>query len=112
MDPSTWMALGGGGAGLLKGFTVDADKERRDRALAAETARYSPWTGMKVGPVKEASPFDALLQGAGSGFAQGQEYMGAEAARNKNLAEANAANQTATNNAIQAQYYHALMNQR
>lgn len=47
MDPITLGLIAGGGLlGLLKGKNK-AGQEARDRALAAETARWSPWTGQK-----------------------------------------------------------------
>ncbi len=61
-----------GGLGLLKGMTVDKAKEDRQRKLAAETARYSPWTQMQPGDVQEADPFGSTMQGGMSGWAFGQ----------------------------------------
>ena len=60
------------GAGLLKGLTIDKAKEDRQRKLAAETARYSPWTNMVPGAVNEADPFGSALQGGFTGAALGQ----------------------------------------
>lgn len=52
-------AIGGG----LK-FLLDKNNEAKDRHLQAETARYSPWTGMSPQPVKRANPFDVVAGGA------------------------------------------------
>jgi hypothetical protein len=71
MDPIT-MALMFGGMGLGKSFLVDQPKEARQRKLAAETQRYSPWTGLQAGAINEADPFGATLQGAASGASFGQ----------------------------------------
>jgi hypothetical protein len=67
------MALAiGAGAGLLKSELVDRPKEARQRKLAAETQRYSPWTGMQAGQVQEADPMgSALAFGAAGAQVQG-----------------------------------------
>ena len=48
-------------AGLLKGMTIDAQKEKRDKELAAETQRLSPWTGLKAGPIQYADPVGSAM---------------------------------------------------
>lgn len=47
--------------------------EESDRKLAAETARYSPWTGMTPNQIRHAenSAFGATLGGGLAGYAQG-----------------------------------------
>lgn len=50
----------------------DIGKEKRSKQLAAETQRYSPWTGMKAGAVEYADPISTGMQGAGTALAQGQ----------------------------------------
>lgn len=70
MDPFT-MALIGGSVGLGKGLLIDQPKEARQRELAAQTALYSPWTGMQPGPIQEADPFGSALQGATAGMMLG-----------------------------------------
>lgn len=62
-------------AGLAKGMTVDRAKEDRQRKLAAETQRLSPWTGMQAGPIQEADPLgSAIAFGAtGNQIATGQK---------------------------------------
>lgn len=59
--------------------------EDSDRKLAAETARYSPWTGMTPGPIRRAgsefgSVFGGGLQGGLGGlmFAQGAKELSAD----------------------------------
>lgn len=60
------------GAGLLKAFTLDKAKEDRQRQLAAETIRYSPWTKMSPGAIQEADPFGSTLQFGTTGAMLGQ----------------------------------------
>lgn len=71
-----WPALAiGAGVGLAKSALVDKPKEDKQRMLAAQTAMYSPWTGMKPNEVQAADPFGSALQGATSGamFAQASQ---------------------------------------
>lgn len=72
--PLPLLALAGGGAGLglIKSLTLDRAREDRQRKLAAETARYSPWTKMTPGAIEEADPFGSAMQGGFSGAALGQ----------------------------------------
>lgn len=49
-----WALMAIGGAAKSK--LIDEPKEQRERELAAKTALYSPWTGMKPEKVKEADP--------------------------------------------------------
>lgn len=75
------LALAGGLAalGLVKGMTVDKDKENRQRALAAETQRWSPWTGMQAQAPQEADPLAGALQGGMAGAMLGQGMANADA---------------------------------
>lgn len=67
---STLAALGAGaGAGALKHLVSDAPRAARQRKLAAETQRYSPWTKMQAGPVEDPSLFGNIIGGAGYGLA-------------------------------------------
>lgn len=69
-----------GAAGMLKGSMQhkrEQQIEDADRKLAAETARYSPWTGMTPQPIRQAgSEFGTVLgsglEGAGAGAILGQ----------------------------------------
>lgn len=74
MDPITIGMLGLGGFSMLHNL----DKEQRDRKLAAETQRYSPWTGLRANPIEQANPAGDLAQvGAGAlGYEQNKEAMG------------------------------------
>lgn len=60
------------GTGLLKSELIDRPREDRQRRLAAETQRYSPWTHLQAGPIQEADPFGSALQGGLQGAAMGQ----------------------------------------
>lgn len=81
----SYVMVGMAAAGLLKSQTIDKDKEKRDRKLAAETQRLSPWTGLQAGPVKEADPMGSAIAfgatGAQIGGGMQQQEM------NKKLAE-------------------------
>lgn len=59
-------------AGLAKSEAIDRPKEKRQRKLAAETTRLSPWTGMRAAPVQEADPFGSALQFGVTGAQIGQ----------------------------------------
>ena len=70
-----WVAVGTTAAGLLAGkMKNDRAKavESSDRKLAAETQRYSPWTGMTAGPIRNAgSGWGDMLGGATQGYSFG-----------------------------------------
>lgn len=74
--PFTALAIGAG-VGLLKSQTIDKAKEAKQRELAAETQRYSPWTGLKADPVKTADPLGSMLQYGATGAALGQNMQSA-----------------------------------
>lgn len=57
--------------GVAKSELVDKPAADKKRKLAAETQRYSPWTGNKAGDVKEADPFGSALQFGATGAAMG-----------------------------------------
>ena len=77
MDPLTLSAIMAGG-GLLKGELIDKPKEAQDVWLAAQTQRYSPWTGLKAGAIQRADPMASAMQGGVQGYAMGQNIQGAE----------------------------------
>lgn len=87
MEPMTMAAILGG-TGLLKGIGPDRWKEDRQRWQAAQTQRYSPWTGLRAGPIEEADPLGSTMQGASTGAALGQNAQ--MAASQKGLADAQA----------------------
>lgn len=74
MEPLTMMAIMGA-AGLLKSAAVDAPKEARQRKLAAETQRYSPWTGLTAGPIQEADHLGTGMQYGMTGAMLGQSMQ-------------------------------------
>lgn len=73
------LAVGGIGAGVgaLAGGVKSAiagGKEARDRQLAADTQRYSPWTGLQAGPIEAANPVGDIMGGAVSGGTFAQQF--------------------------------------
>lgn len=72
MDPLTIGLLGGAALGLGKSYLVDKPQEKKDRMVAAETARWSPWTHMQPEAVKRANPFGDALQFGSTGAQMGQ----------------------------------------
>lgn len=70
MGPLALAAIGAG-VGLLKS---NADRQRADRqrAVEAEVARYSPWTGFAPQRVQEADPLGSIMQGGMTGAMLGQ----------------------------------------
>jgi hypothetical protein len=71
MDPVTIAMLGLGAANMVSNMS----KEQRQRKLAAETQRYSPWTNLRANQVEEANPAGDLAQTGASilGYQQAQE---------------------------------------
>lgn len=71
------LLLAGLGLGATKSI-FDQMREGRQRKLAAETERYSPWTGMKSRAPQEADWFGNLLQGGlvGAQLGQGNPLTG------------------------------------
>jgi hypothetical protein len=62
----------GAGMGALKNKRAQ-EVENSDRKLAAETQRYSPWTGLKAQPIRQAgSTFGDVLGGGMAGFGVAQ----------------------------------------
>jgi hypothetical protein len=89
MDPITLAAILGA-TGLAKSELIDRPKEERQRKVAAETLRWSPWTGITPAGIKEADPFGSALQGAAVGAMVGQaggEAGAADATKSKDVAE-------------------------
>ena len=73
MEPMTIGLLAGAGAGLLKGL-LGRKQETRDRALAAETARWSPWTGMQPKMPQRTDVMGNVISGGTTGLLLGQNY--------------------------------------
>lgn len=57
----SYVMVAAAAVGIAKSQFVDKPKEDRQRHLAAETQRYSPWTGMKAGDIQEADPVGSAL---------------------------------------------------
>jgi len=72
------------GVGLLKGELVDKPREAQDVWLAAQTQRYSPWTGLKAGAINRADPLGSAMQGGAQGYAMGQNIESAAAEKELN----------------------------
>ncbi len=70
--------LAGMGLGLAKTGVEAAYSAPRSRKLAAETQRYSPWTGLQAQPVERVDPFGNLMQGAVAGAGMQQAAQRAE----------------------------------
>lgn len=78
-----WIPLAiGAGLGAAK-YAVDKNKEKRDRALQAATAKYSPWTGMAPQAVAEPSLLGNVIQGGTAGAMFGQQFNGEPQAANQ-----------------------------
>lgn len=72
--------------GLAKSELVDRPKEQRQRKLAGETQRLSPWTGLQAGQIQEADPIGTAMQFGATGAMMGQGYEASklnEAAANR-----------------------------
>ena len=69
--PLAIAAIIGAIVGAAKHYGVDKPQEEKERKLAAETARYSPWTGMKPGTVKRANLAGSVIQGGATGAMMG-----------------------------------------
>lgn len=82
MNP--WLIAGMAGLGAGKHFLFDKPAADRQRKMASETTRYSPWTGTKgeVGP--QPSLFNSILQGATGGMSLGQGIAQANQAEKLN----------------------------
>lgn len=91
MDPIT-MGLMFGAGGALKSLLVDKPREEKERALAAETQRYSPWTKLQAQPVKAADPFGSALQFGATGASLGSNIESAAAQKKLNEALTNRLN--------------------
>lgn len=76
-----WAMLAGAGIGAGMGMAKQREASKQahsDRVLAANTALYSPWTGLKAEKVNFApSTLSQTVGGAMSGMSMGQNMQGA-----------------------------------
>lgn len=79
-----WPLLIAAGLGALSGKAKNDEakkQEEKDRKLAQQTAKYSWITGLQPGEIHRAgSETGDILQGAGAGLMQGQNFQSAGAA--------------------------------
>lgn len=68
----SWVAVGMAGVGLLKGATVDKQKEKNQAQLQAETTRYSPWTHLQAADPTRADPIGLAIAGGATGMQMDQ----------------------------------------
>lgn len=70
-----WLPLIGAGLGLAKGLSAKA-QERKDRQLASEMWKTSPWTGVRPGAVQRANVLGDVVGGAAMGaqFVPGKSW--------------------------------------
>lgn len=75
-------ALLGAGLGGAKSEFIDEPKADAARKLRAETARYSPWTGMNAQnvAVPDVDPITSGMQGAMTGAMLGKQFGPAKVA--------------------------------
>jgi hypothetical protein len=85
-----WVMVGTMAAGALAGKMKNdhaRQVEESDRKLAAETQRYSPWTGLQAQPIRRAgSQFGDVFGGGVQGAMIGQQFGGMGGAPAKNQA--------------------------
>jgi hypothetical protein len=85
----SWVTVGVAAAGALAGKAKN-DRARQvetaDRNLAAETQRYSPWTGISAGPIRHAnSQFGDVFSGGVQGAMMGNSVKnGMQGMKNPN----------------------------
>ncbi len=71
----------GAALGLAKA-AADSEKEKRQRVMESQIAKWSPWSKMKADPsaIDAADPFGSVLQGGLAGAMYGQANPEAPAA--------------------------------
>lgn len=68
-----WLPLAiGAGVGLAKNVLSDQPEYERQKSLAAATARFSPWTGLKPQMPKAPNAFGDIISGGMTGLMAGQ----------------------------------------
>jgi hypothetical protein len=87
MDPVTIGVMAG--LGLAKSELIDRPREERQRQQAANTMRYSPWTGMAPNAIQEADPLGSAMDAGLTGAMLSQNQQKLDAGKAKDLAETN-----------------------
>jgi len=72
--PPVLGAVIGGVSGIAKGIG-GAQREAKERQLAADTQRYSPWTGLQAGNITKSNVAGDVLGGATGGMAAAQSFQ-------------------------------------
>jgi hypothetical protein len=75
------------GLGLAKSELIDRPREERQRQQAANTMRYSPWTGMAPNAIQEADPLGSAMDAGLTGAMLSQNQQKLDAGKAKDLAE-------------------------
>jgi hypothetical protein len=75
------------GMGLAKSELIDRPREERQRQQAANTMRYSPWTGMAPNAIQEADPLGSAMESGLTGAMLSQNQQKLDAAKAKDIAE-------------------------
>lgn len=73
----TGLAIGAA-IGLAKNELVDQPAAAKQRELAAQTQRYSPWTGLQAQAPSSPNPFASMLQYGGAGAEMGANVKAAD----------------------------------
>jgi len=84
-----WGAAAGGGLGLIKYFAFDKPANDRQRALAAATQKFSPWTHQWQNAPGQVNPIGSTMQGAAAGASVGQSMANAQSNNNLRQAQIN-----------------------
>lgn len=77
---------------LAKDQMVDKPKEARQRKLAGETQRLSPWTKLQAAPIKEHDTMGTMVQYGATGAAMGSEYSKGKAPSSTDMYKMTATN--------------------
>ena len=75
----SWVGVGVAGVTTAAKMVGDAQREKSQKMLAAKTAEFSPWTGMKPQQVNYANPAGDLGSGVATAFGVHQGLSGAGA---------------------------------
>lgn len=76
----SWIGVAVGGGTTAANMFGQAQREKAQKKIAAETARWSPWTGMKPEEIQYANPAGALGSGVATAFGVHQGLANAKGA--------------------------------